>query len=74
LDDREFLKVSNFCGHIGPVDERKGQVVELRFLGRLSVEERAEVLKVSPETVKRGCKLAKVLLLEEMTGERGNGR
>jgi DNA-directed RNA polymerase specialized sigma24 family protein len=38
------------------------------------VEETAEVLKVSPETVKRDWKLARVWLLEEMTGERGDGR
>jgi RNA polymerase sigma factor (TIGR02999 family) len=55
-------------------DPRKSQVVELRFFGGLSVEETAEVLKVSPDTVKRDWKLAKVWLLEEMTGERGDGR
>jgi hypothetical protein len=38
------------------------------------VEEPAEALKISPETVMRDWKLAKVWLLEEMTGERGDGR
>jgi RNA polymerase sigma-70 factor, ECF subfamily len=51
------------------VDPRKGQVVELRFFGGLSVEETAEVLKVSAETVKRDWRLAKVWLLREMGGE-----
>jgi RNA polymerase sigma factor (TIGR02999 family) len=55
-------------------DARKSQVVELRFFGGLSVEETAAVLKVSPETVKRDWKLAKVWLLEEMAGGRGDGR
>ncbi|MDE3178342.1 MAG: sigma-70 family RNA polymerase sigma factor [Acidobacteriota bacterium] len=55
-------------------DRRKSQVVELRFFGGLSVEETAEVLKVSPETVNRDWKLAKAWLLSEMTGERGHGR
>lgn len=49
------------------VDERKGKVVELRFFGGLSVEETAEVLKVSTETVMRDWRLAKVWLLRELT-------
>ena len=50
------------------VDPRKSQVVELRFFGGLSVEETAEVLEVSAETVKRDWRLAKVWLLREMGG------
>ena len=38
------------------------------------MEETAEVLKVSPETVKRDWKLARVWLLEEMAGEKVDGR
>ena len=49
------------------VDARKAQVVELRFFGGLSVEESAEALKVSPETVRRDWKLAKVWLHRELT-------
>jgi RNA polymerase sigma-70 factor (ECF subfamily) len=48
-------------------DSRKGQVVELRFYGGLSVEETADVLKVSPETVIRDWRLAKLWLLREMS-------
>ena len=48
------------------VDERKGRVVELRFFGGLSVEETAEVLKVSGDTVKRDWKFAKNWLLREL--------
>jgi len=51
------------------VDQRKSQVVELRFFGGLSVQETAEVLKVSEETVKRDWRLAKLWLLREMSGE-----
>src|SRR6266508_1121476 len=51
------------------VDERKGRVVELRFFGGLSVEETAEVLKVSPDTVMRDWRLAKAWLLRELSGE-----
>jgi RNA polymerase sigma-70 factor, ECF subfamily len=49
------------------VDPRKSRVVELRFFGGLSVEETAEALNVSPETVMRDWRLAKVWLLREMS-------
>lgn len=56
---------------LAKVDPRKGQVVEMRFFGGLSVEEVAEVLKVSEETVMRDWRLAKVWLLRELG--RGGG-
>lgn len=48
------------------VDRRKGQVVEMRFFGGLSVKETAAVLSVSQETVMRDWRLAKVWLLREL--------
>ncbi|HZF39515.1 MAG TPA: ECF-type sigma factor [Blastocatellia bacterium] len=51
---------------LAKIDERKSRVVELRFFGGLSVEETAEVLKVSPDTVMRDWRLAKSLLLREL--------
>jgi RNA polymerase sigma-70 factor (ECF subfamily) len=48
------------------VDPRKSKVIELRFFGGLSVEETAEVLKVSPDTVLRDWRLAKAWLTREM--------
>ena len=54
---------------LGRVDARKSQIVELRFFGGLSVEETAEVLHVSPDTVKRDWRLAKLLLLRELEGK-----
>lgn len=53
-------------------DERKGQVVEMRFFGGLSIKEVAEVLKVSEETVMRDWRLAKVWLLRELGREAGS--
>ena len=47
-------------------DERKSKVIELRFFGGLSVEETAQVLNVSVDTVMRDWKLAKAWLLGEM--------
>jgi RNA polymerase sigma factor (TIGR02999 family) len=58
---------------LAALDPRKGQVVELRFFGGLSVDETAEVLKVSRETVLRDWKFAKVWLLRELSVEKGNG-
>ena len=46
---------------------RKSQVVELRFFGGLSVEESAEVLQISPETVMRDWKFAKSWLMRELS-------
>lgn len=50
-------------------DARKSRIVELRFFGGLSVEETAEVLHVSPDTVKRDWRLAKLWLLRELEGD-----
>jgi RNA polymerase sigma factor (TIGR02999 family) len=49
---------------------RQSQVVELRFFGGLEVEEAAEALKVSPETIKRDWRFAKSWLLRAMNGEK----
>lgn len=55
-------------------DPRKSQVVELRFFGGLSVEETAEVLRVSEKTVKRDWQFAKAWLLHELSGQKGDER
>jgi RNA polymerase sigma factor (TIGR02999 family) len=55
---------------LAAVDARKSRVIELRFFGGLSVEETAEVLHVSSDTVKRDWRLAKLWLLRELEGER----
>jgi RNA polymerase sigma factor (sigma-70 family) len=54
-------------------DRRKSQVVELRFFGGLSVEETAEVLKVSREPVMRDWRLAKSWLRRELGKEKLGG-
>ncbi len=50
-------------------DARKGRVVELRYFGGLSVEETAEILKISPETVMRDWRFAKTWLLRELSNQ-----
>jgi len=52
---------------LAAIDQRKSKIVELRFFGGLSVKETAEVLKISPDTVMRDWKLAKVWLLRELS-------
>lgn len=53
---------------LAKVDVRKSRIVELRFFGGLSIEETADVLHVSPDTVKRDWRLAKLWLLRELAG------
>jgi RNA polymerase sigma factor (TIGR02999 family) len=51
---------------LGSFDRRKCSVVELRYFGGLSVEETAEALRVSPDTVMRDWKLAKAWLYQQL--------
>lgn len=63
----DLVALDDALESLARVDPRKSQVVELRFFGGLSVEETAEALKVSPETVLRDWRLAKVWLLREVS-------
>ncbi len=69
----DLVAVDDALNRLAKEDERKSQVVEMRFFGGLSVEETAEVLKISPETVMRDWKLAKAWLLRDLSGEYLNG-
>jgi RNA polymerase sigma factor (TIGR02999 family) len=75
----DLVALSDALSTLATFDPRMGQVVELRFFGGLSVQETADVLKVSPETVMRDWKTAKVWLLRELRQEKpaatnGEGR
>ena len=67
--DSDLVALDEVLTALAEVDQRKSQVVELRFFGGLSVKEVAEVLKVSEETVMRDWRLAKVWLLRELGRE-----
>jgi RNA polymerase sigma-70 factor, ECF subfamily len=69
----EVLAIDAALKALAKVDSRKSQVVELRFFGGLNVEETAEVLKVSPDTVVRDWKLARAWLLRELSQESLDG-
>jgi len=64
-----LVAVDEALTKLAALDQRKSHVVELRFFGGLSVEETAEVLKVSPLTVIREWKKAKAWLYYELSGE-----
>jgi RNA polymerase sigma-70 factor (ECF subfamily) len=65
----DILALDEALQSLSKIDGRKGRVVELRYFGGLSVEETAEVLGVSAETVKRDWKMAKAWLFAALTGE-----
>jgi RNA polymerase sigma factor (TIGR02999 family) len=56
------------------IDPRRAQVIELRFFGGLSVEETADVLAVSPQTVMRDWRLARAWLARELRDDEGEAR
>jgi RNA polymerase sigma factor (TIGR02999 family) len=63
----DFVALDEALNALAEIDERKSRVVEMRFFGGLSIEQTAEVLKVSPDTVMRDWRLAKVWLLRELS-------
>jgi RNA polymerase sigma factor (TIGR02999 family) len=62
----DILALDDALDQLTKLDARKGQVVELRFYGGLSVDETAAILKVSPFTVLRDWNFAKAWLHREM--------
>jgi RNA polymerase sigma factor (sigma-70 family) len=66
---RELIALDDALDRLSEVDPRKGRVVELRFFGGLSVQETAEVLRLSGDTVLRDWRLARAWLLVELSGK-----
>jgi RNA polymerase sigma factor (TIGR02999 family) len=62
----ELIALDDVLKRLAELDERKSRVVELKFFGGLNIEEMAEVLKISPETVKRDWRFARTWLLREL--------
>ena len=67
--DSDLVALDDALRLLADVDPRKAEVIELRFFGGLTVEETAEVLQVSPDTVKRDWRLARSWLLRELSPE-----
>ena len=64
--ERDFVALNDALSALATFDARMSQVVELRFFGGLSIEQTADVLNVSSETVMRDWKTAKAWLLREI--------
>ncbi len=64
--DVDLVALDDALNALAEVDPRKAKVVEMRFFGGMTVEETADVLRVSPDTVMRDWKMAKVWLLREL--------
>jgi RNA polymerase sigma-70 factor, ECF subfamily len=62
----DVLALDEALTRLTEIDPQQGRIVELRFFGGLTVEETATVLEISPATVKRDWRLAKVWLHREM--------
>ena len=65
---KDLVALDDALTALAEVDGRKSQVVEMRFFGGLSLDETAEALQVSRDTVKRDWKMAKLWLLREIEG------
>src|SRR5437588_7795197 len=66
--DADLVVLDDAMNALARIDPRKVQVVEMRFFGGLSVEETAEVLKISTVTVKRDWRGARAWLYRKLTG------
>jgi RNA polymerase sigma-70 factor, ECF subfamily len=64
----DVIALDRALDRLSAVDDRKARVVEMRFFGGLTVEEAAQALRVSTDTIKRDWRLAKLWLLPELDG------
>jgi RNA polymerase sigma factor (TIGR02999 family) len=69
----DLVAIDDALNALAEHDRRKSQIVELKFFGGLSVEETAEVLKISTRTVKREWSLARAWLYCQLTQNDGRG-
>ena len=69
----DLVAIDELLTTLAAIDGRLNRVVELRFFGGLTVEETAEVMQMSPQTVNRAWKTAKVWLLRELNTKRPDG-
>ena len=64
----DVLELNRSLERLTRIDPQQGKVVELRYFGGLSIEETAEVMGISPSTVKREWGTAKLWLMQQMDG------
>jgi RNA polymerase sigma-70 factor, ECF subfamily len=66
---KEIVNLHEALERLATLDSRKAQVVELKYFGGLNYDEMAEVLKISPVTVRRDWEFAKLWLYTELHNE-----
>lgn len=66
--DVDIVALDEALGRLAEIDQQQSRIVELRFFSGLNVEETAEVLRISPATVKREWRMAKAWLHREIRG------
>jgi RNA polymerase sigma factor (TIGR02999 family) len=66
--DVDFVALDQALNRLAELDEQQARIVELRYFSGLSIEETAEVLSISPATVKRDWNMAKTWLRAELSG------
>ena len=66
--DLDVVALDEALERLAEIDEQQSRIVELRFFSGLTVEETAEVLSISPATVKRDWSMAKAWLHREISG------
>lgn len=64
----DLLRLDEALTKLAEEDERLAKMVEMRYFGGLSIEETAQVLQISPATVKRDWQVAKLWLMKELEG------
>lgn len=68
IDGKEIdlLALDEALGELSKLDQRQAQLIELRFFGGLTIEETADVLKLSPATVKLDWRMARAFLKRKL--------
>ena len=67
--DLDIVALDEALDRLAAIDQQQSRIVELRFFSGLTVEETAEVMSISPATVKRDWSMAKAWLHREISGE-----
>jgi RNA polymerase sigma factor (TIGR02999 family) len=67
MQNLDLIALDDALTKLAGFDQQQSKIVELRFFGELSIEETAEVLGISPATVKRDWAVAKAWLFRQMS-------
>jgi RNA polymerase sigma-70 factor (ECF subfamily) len=73
VDPVDVFALDRALSRLEAVDAQQGRIVELRFFGGLTIQETAEVMRISPGTIKRDWIVARAWLYRELTGETSSG-